>query len=518
MKKNIMVLLISILVMLPIFIFSAPQKEIKMSLTDCIQQALEKNIALNIETVSYEESKQSLKASKGLFIPELNLSYSRSERKNQTSSLLEGADVIESESDDYSASISETLPIGGTFTVTTNFSRDESNSTWRTINPMYNSQLNFQLTQPLLKDFGFKATKKNIIIASNNKKYSMYGLKNKVMETIYNVENAYWDLVYARMNLKVQQEALNSAKKLLDINQKKVKVGTIPPMDVLSAKSEVASKESEIIEAKASIEQAEDELKRLLNVEKNNSKWEYKITPTDEPETSLESELPSFEEAIKQARENDPGIKQLELTLKNRGIDVSYQKNQLLPTLNLNARYWTTGMSGTQKKTEGFPPTVIEIIEKDAWESMKDALKGLYNNWSISVELQIPLWFSEKKANLAVAKLQRKQALLNLKSAEQEKIKEIRQALRDVQAKLESVEARKVATELASQQLEAEEKKFVAGMSTNYNVLQARETYETNRSSEVNAIINLNKAILTLKRAMGTLLDDKEVKFEENWK
>jgi len=195
---------------------------------------------------------------------------------------------------------------------------------------------------------------------------------------------------------------------------------------------------------------------------------------------------------------------------------VKYRKNMMLPELNFNFNYWTTGVSGDEIIYEGsgFDREPVNVISRNLWVSVQDTLKAIYNNWNISLNLKIPLTFKESKADFAIAKMEFKKAELNIRNAQQSALKKIHQSLRDVQANKKILKAYKVSCKLSKAQLNAEEKKFKAGMSTNYNVLKAQENLEENRSSEIKAIIDLNKSILNLQKNLGILLKEKGIHFK----
>lgn len=188
----------------------------------------------------------------------------------------------------------------------------------------------------------------------------------------------------------------------------------------------------------------------------------------------------------------------------------------MLPELNFNFNYWTTGVSGDEIIYEGsgFDREPVNVISRNLWVSVQDTLKAIYNNWNISLNLRIPLTFKESKANFAMAKMELNKVELNIRNAQQSALKKIHQSLRDVETNKKILKAYKVSSKLSKAQLSAEEKKFKAGMSTNYNVLKAQENLEENRSSEIKAIIDLNKSILNLQKNLGILLKEKGIHFK----
>ncbi len=516
MKKTILFLLI--VLFLSSFVMADNNKVLKLSLEQCITQGLKKNLDLNIEVLTYKESVEGVSSSWGLFIPQLDFQLSERRTKSPSSSFLEGAEITKTDASTYNLQLSQKLPTGADLSLNLQSTKTETNNRFYGFNPSYSTRLTLNFTQPLLKGFGPLVTKKEILIATNNKKAALYSLKQKVMDIVYSIEEAYWNLVYAKMNLKVKEEALRLAKDLLRKNEKQVEVGTLAPIEIMAAKSEVATRESEIIQAKATIEQAEDNLKKMLNIVDFEKNWDYKIEPVDIPKTEVNFTIPNINEAIEIAKNNNPVLKQQKFNFKNKEINLKVAKNQMLPTLDLQASYWTTGLSGDRilyENNDFFRGEIIGIIKGDPTDSLKDALKSIYNNWSVSLNLKIPLSNSALKAQYASAKIQYDKSLLQIKTTEQSVIQEIRNAIREVESSLKMVHATRIARELAKSKLDAEIKKLETGLSTNYQVIQYQKDYEQSKSSEVKAIIDLNIAVLKFKKAIGTLLDDYGIKFKE---
>ena len=135
--------------------------------------------------------------------------------------------------------------------------KSDTNQSFQLLNPRYGSTLRFDFVQPLLKDFGFKVSRREIIIAQNNLNISHSQLKSVLLDTVYRVQEAYWNLVYAIESLKVKSQSLKLARDLLAKNRKEVEVGKLAPIEILSAEAVVASREAEILQAEAIIRKNE---------------------------------------------------------------------------------------------------------------------------------------------------------------------------------------------------------------------------------------------------------------------
>ncbi len=504
-------------VLLVFFAFLLSGEEtIKLSLRDAIYMALKGNLELKVEKLNYQISEEALNIEEGIYIPKITFSLDKTSNRRPASSVLEGAEISSTDTYSITSSLKEKLITGGEFNLSLNYSRTETNSRFYGLNPSYASQLRFTLNQPLLKNFGKKATERGIIIQANAKETSYNNLYNKTLEIIYRVEEAYWNLVQARMNLEVKKESLNLAKELYNFNKKQVEVGKLAPIELLVSKSEVATRESEVIQAENEIKVYEDALKELLSIKKYSIDWEYRIIPEDKPELKIDYPIPPLDEALKIAKENNPTLKSSLVNLSTKKALMSIAKNQTLPSLNLQLEGWTTGLSGDRVLYEGgdvFFGQIIGVIKGEPEEAVKDALRAIYKNWRIYLTLEIPLSRKVEVSNYKKAKYEYEQALLQVELTKQQIVKEIKNALRSIENARKMLSATKIAMELAKEKLRGEEKKLKMGLTTNYQVLQFQRDFTDRKLQYVKAIINLNISYLKLKKALGTILTENNIKF-----
>lgn len=489
------------------------EKVLKLTLEDCIIRTLKNNLGVSIQELNPEISAASLSKAKEKFYPTLQFSYTQ--RRNNTPSF-SGLESIEStitKYNDLNGQISQAIPFGGTLNISLDTYKNFTTQNFQTWNPRYYSTLRFDFTQPLLQNFGYNMSRKEIIIARNNLAASQAQLEKSLMDTIYSAEQAYWNLVYAIEDLKVKQQSLKLAQELLEKNIRSVEVGTLAPLDVLSARSEVATREADIIQAEAAVKNAEDQLKTLMNMSQEEEKQYTAIIPVDTPK--FEQKEMSLEEAISIALANRPDLKNLQINLKTQEFNLSVAKNQLLPALNLTASYWSPGLSGDRLVYLNNNPLtgiIVDVIPGPRSNSLKDALNFKYQNWSVGLTLNIPLSNMISKASYTQARLNLEQAQLSLKQQEQQAMLEIKIALRNVQANLKRVQAYRAARELQEQKLAAEEEKLKVGQSTNYTVLMYQRDLANARSAELKAIIDYNISLANLEKALGLSLKNRNIK------
>lgn len=513
-KSKKIIILISILSLITGGL--AQQKERTLSLEDSILKALKNNLGVAVEVLNPELASISVSKTNEKFMPSLSFAYNTQHTNLPSFSWIDAAENIATQYNEYLAQITQLIPTGGEFSVSLYGYKNDTNRKFQTINPRFGSTLYFNFTQPLLKNFGFKVSRKEIIIAQNNMDISENQLKTVLLDTIYKVEEAYWNLVYNIENLKVKRQSLELAQDLLAKNKREAEVGTIAPIEILSARAEVATREAEILQAEVMVKNSEDLLRTIINLAAEEKRGEGKIVPVDRPD--YKKKEVSLEAALLTALENRPDLQASRVDVKNKEIDLSYSKNQLLPDLSLQVSYWSPGLSGTQiLYLDNNPLTgmIIDTISGNASEALKDAFNFRYRNWSVGITLNIPLNTFLSRAQYAEARTSLEQALLRLKNQEQQIFFEIKNAVRAVQTDFKRVQAYRVARELAEEKLEAEDKKLKVGLTTNYFVLQYQRDLADARSAELKVLIDYNLSLARLDKALGTTLKNKNIKFSE---
>ncbi len=506
-----------ILLILATAAFSQAQQQeptLNLSLEDCIVKAMKNNLGVKIEVLTPENRIHALGAAKEKFLPSFSLSLYASDSEQASYSFLEAAELLSTKQNQYALDISQEIPYGGNLNLTLDTSRYDTTRTGTTINPSYRATLRLDFTQPLLRNFGYKISRREIIVAQNNLDISEKDLQRSLQDTIYSVEEAYWGLVASIENLKVRQQSLKLAQDFLERQRRAVEVGTEAPIEILSARSEVATREADILAAQADVKNSEDRLKVILNLMAEDPKSEfYSIVPQEMPEFK-EKEI-SLDEAFASALQNRPDLEATRIGIKNSEISLDFAKNQQLPALNLSASYWSPGVSGTQilyERTPEFPLGVkVGEVPGGVGDSFKDVFGFRYKNWSVRLTLDIPLNSFISRANLAQARVDLQQAQLRLQQQEQNIYLEIKQAVRAVETNYQRVEAYKVARELRQQQLAAEEEKLKVGLTTPYFVLQYQRDLATAQTTELQAVIDYNLSLANLSRAMGTSLQEKNI-------
>jgi len=496
--------------------WAAEEGDLSLSLEDCILKALENNLRVAVEVINPGLAEMSLARAKEIFMPRFDLNLGARSTESPSYWFLEASGTSITKSSDYSVAVVKRISTGGNLSLSLAGYKSDTNQMFQLINPRYGNTLQLDFSQPLLRDFGYKVNRREILIAQNNLDISQRQFESVLMETIYNVQDAYWNLVYAIENCNVTEHSLRLAQDLLAKNKKEVEVGKLAEIEILNAEAVVAFREADVLQAEALIRKNEDGLKNILNLLEIEEIEPKKIIPLDRP--SFEKQSISLTGAIQTALSNRPDLTMSRRTIKTRELNLSGAKNQLLPGLDLQFSYWSPGISGDRLlylENNPFLGVVIGTEEKNAWNSLWDAFKLKHSNWSIYLTLSVPISNFLTKANFIAAQMELEQSLLELQNREKQVLLDVRNAVRDIESLAKRYTALKIASRHALKRLEAEEKKLSVGLSTNYFVLQYQEELANTRSQEIKTLVDYNLALARLENVLGTSLDMRNIKIEQ---
>ena len=486
---------------------------VSLSLEDCVAKALKNNLSLAVEVYNPEIAQAALTQAKETFMPRFDLNYGTERQENPPYWFIQGAETLVTKYSDYGLTVVQQVPTGANVTVSLLSYRSDTNQAFQLINPRYGSTMRLDLRQPLLRNFGLTVNRRQIIVARNNLDVSFDQLESTIINTIYLVEEAYWNLVYAIENHKVKQQSLGLARDLLAKNRKEVEVGTLAPLEILNAEATVASREADILQAESLILRGEEVLKNIVNLAAEGQAGAARIEPSDKP---VYRERPvSMETALSEAMMRRPDLQSLRKGLETRQLNVGVARNQMLPSIDLQFSLWSPGISGDRLLYAGdnpFSGVIVGKVKGSGSDSLRDVLKFRYQNWSVGLTFSLPLSNVLTKAEFVGARLALEQDLARLKTLEQQARLEVSDSVREIEANAKRVQAYGVARELAERRLDAEQKKLSVGLTTNYFVLQFQEELANARSMEIKSVVDFNLALARLERATGTSLETRNIR------
>jgi outer membrane protein TolC len=493
------------------FGFGQEPTELKLTLEDSIVRALRNNLNVAAEVINPGLASANLSQAMQMYSPTIQLGFTGNGYEQPSTWSLQNSGVYAQNTTDSSFSVLQQIPFGGNVTVGLDYTWTRTNQLFQNFNPSYSSRLNFALTQPLLKNFGWTVSRRQIIVAQHNLDATRSQFKSVLIDTVYSVEAAYWNLVYAIENLKTLGQSLELGRDLLTKTKREVQVGTKAPIEVLNAEATVALREANILQAEALVKRSQDQLRMLLNLDVDAAVEGQVPVPADKPE--FKPYAITLEEALAKAMARRPDLETSKATIATKSVDFRFAKNQRLPQLDLRLVKMSPGISGQQFIYDPDNP-FLPPVEGDPGSgsaAFRDTFRFLYNNWTAGLTLTIPFGDVIGKANYAYAKLDLEQAQARLKTQEQQVFLDVSDAVRTLETAAKGVDAYRIARELAERQLEAEMKKLNVGMSTNYFVLQYQDALAVARSSELRALVDYNIALAKIAQVTGTTLEDRDI-------
>jgi outer membrane protein TolC len=486
------------LFLIPVSVANA-NEPLSLTLQETIETVLKNNISISVQSYNSKINEQFIFEKEADFDPTVDFEFTVGEETRQSASTL--ADSKTRDLDyDWDFSVSQKFVTGGDYELTMDNNKNQSSSSRTSLNPIYSSDLALTVTQPLLKDFGIDLNKREIYIAKNDQKISDHQFTEKVIATIAETENIYWDLVFSIEDLKVKETSLQRARDLEKQVKAQVDVGTLAELEILQAKSDVASREERLLNAQNLIDDNGDNLKSILNFSFDSEEGLKEIIPADSPVFEPGAEN-SLEEALKTALIHRPDLLAKKMELENRNIEAKYNENQTLPTLDLVGSLGLNGLSGDSSTKNGsYDSALSEAFSTD------------FRLWQFGINLSYPLGNRAAKSKLAIKRLEVAQLLLNIKDLEKTIVVEVREAHRQIKTDIKRVQATRVARKLAEEKLNAEEKKFKVGLSTSFNVLEFQEDLAEEQSNEIKAVIDYNKSLNRLNQVMARTLEAHDIK------
>jgi outer membrane protein TolC len=480
-----------------------------LSLDEAVELALRQNLGLSVQRYTRTRARLGVEQTLGIYDLLLSATAHAEDSKSPTTSQLQAS---ESNAQRLNFGVTQLFPTGGEVSVGWNNSRSENNNPFSRLNPAYNSNLAFELKQPLLRDFGRIATERSILIAQNRSQASSQEFERQVTDTVQQVIDAYWNLVGARQQLVVARESLSLARELHDRNKVQVDVGTMAPLELVQSEAAIAEREEGIITSQSSVGDAEDQLRRLLNLPQGEI-WGTEIRPVTDP--TIQHQPIDVEAAIQTALAERPELRTQQLDIEQARIETEFARNQERPTLDLDVGYDFSGVGGNVIIRDEDDGSIIGTVPGNYSDAL-DQVAGLdFHGWSFDLTFGFPLQNRAARTARTIAELDLARAQVGMEDARSGVITEVRQAARRVETAAKQIEAAKASRTFQERNLEAERKRYENGLSTNFQITQIQEDLTQARSREVNAVVNYRTALAEFQRTIGRLLDEEDIELAD---
>jgi outer membrane protein len=441
--------------------------------------------------------------------------------KQESSSAFIGVPTLDQNTGTADFSYNQGFATGTALSVGFINTRVTTNSPFTSLSPTLNSSFKATLTQHLLQGFGFLPNRRFIIIAKNNRELTDVAFRLQVITTVDQIQNMYWDLVNAYENVKVQQDALALAEKTLSDNKKQVEIGTLAPIEIVRAQSQVSSSQQALIVAQTNLELQQLLMKNALSRSvQDPTLIDAEVIPTDTMRPVPNEPAGTSQDMVGDALSHRPELLESRIDLKSRETSMRAIKNALRPSVDLFAYYGGSGLGGAQNPGNlcanqahptfgcaGPPGTVPPAPTRSYGDTLNQLVNSTAPDKGAGISLNIPILNRTAQANQIRSQLELRQAELRLQQVENEIRIEVRNAQFALQQNRASVAAAQAAVDLAQESLDAEQKKYALGASTSTLVLTQSSALTQSRSNLVAARATYEKSRVELDRATGLLLE-----------
>jgi HAE1 family hydrophobic/amphiphilic exporter-1 len=516
--------------------------QVPLTLNDAIRLALKNSNDIDQSRIDVQIAEYNLRGARGVYDPVLSSENYYERATTPTSSTLGGAGASGAVTQtDFTGSgrLGGFTPWGGG-AYQLDFSSTRLTTTNQNVrlNPQFPTAFTFTYTQPLWRGFRFDNNRRQIEIAKRNLSLTDAQFRQRAIDVISQVEQAYWNLAFALRNLQVQIDAVKQARIQVESNNRQVEKGVLAPIDVVAAQTQVTTFEQNVYTAQEAVTQAENTLKTLILPDRNDTLWARAITPVTP--VNLEAPRVPLEQAVKAALDNRPELAQLKTTADINDINTRYFRDQTKPQVDLVGTYTTAGLAGTLVQAnptavnntslltarvnelsalQGLEPlptststsTVAPNLVGGYTQSLRNLIEQNYPTARVGVRVSLPLRNRTAEANLGASLAQSNRIKDQLAQAEQLIEADVRnslQAVRSAEARLASAAATRSSAE---QQYESEQRQFRAGTTTVFLVLQRQTDLLAARARELQAQTDLNKAISAFQRATGRTLEANQI-------
>jgi len=386
---------------------------------------------------------------------------------------------------------------GTSFSVSEYSQRYSSNATTALFNPAFSSSVFVGFSQHLLNGFGYRANAIFIRQARNTLKFSESKFRQNVITQVATVMSTYYDLLADQESIRVAQDGLRYAQKLLENNQVELKIGAVAQYDVLRSQEEVAARQQDLLVAQNTFSQDAQTLKATISKSFNEALATVEIAPSNRLPEPHPDDVPPLAEALREAASHRPEIEQADINLRNQEITVQTRRNSLLPYLDVNASYNLLGLGGALR------PTFANIFQND------------YPNISYGVSLSLPIRNRSVQADAARALIEQRQLQMKLQQAKNQAVWDVSKAVSAVQQAKSQLDAALKLARVSRQVLDMQQQKFTLASATVEEVINAQRDLANAEGNVVKDRATYAKALIQFEQATGTLLDRNNIDLSE---
>jgi outer membrane protein TolC len=487
--------------------------KLELSLKNYVELVLANNTDIEIQRLTVEIPKNQILRAGAIFDPQFQGRFAATRSNSQTSDVLAGAATLSQLNQPWNFNYVQTLSTGTQVQVGFNGAKVSNNSQFQTFNPSYTANMAFSFTQPLLRGRGSYITKLPISVARSRVRQTEYNVQDQILRLLVQAETVYWNVIEARENLRVQEQALALNDAALKRAQRELELGATSPLEIFQPQAQYANAEIFVTQARYRLAQVEDTLRRQIGADLDPEIRKLPIVLTEPVTAPANGEEIDKEALVQKAMNLRPDLKAAMQALDIDELNLKSARNGLLPNLALGGGYTSSGRGGVffPRTNFGGVQQVLAPIPGGLGDAFSQLFNFGYPIYNFSLTLNLPLRDRRAAADYADANIQRKRDMLQLRTTEQQIRLEVLNAINQVELSKASLKLAQIARDLAQKRVEAEQKKYELGTTVIFFVLAAQSDLTTAEAALVTQTVGYRRNLLTLLQRTGELLQERGV-------
>jgi outer membrane protein len=483
--------------------------KLELSLRSYLELVMANNTDIAIQRLTVDVAQNAITRAFAAFDPLATASFSSTEQRTPSGDQLTGASTLVSLSQPANFNYAQTLPTGLQYNVDFSASKLSTNSGYYYYNPTLTSSLQLNISQPLIKNRGAYINRVPIMVATSTLRKTEYDLKTSLLQLVSAAENAYWDAVLARENLRVADSARDLADQALKRAQRELELGALSPLDIYNPQQQYATSQIGVSLAQYSLKQTEDALRRQMGADLDPQIRTLPIVLTETVGPEVDAPPIDAEKEVQKALATRPDLKSATQSLDIDDLGIRLAKNELLPDLELTGGYTTQGLGGIFYPASSNPGVLSAPppIPGGFGDALSQMFGFGYPMYSFGLTLTLPIKNHRASADMADALVTKKQHTLNVRTVRQQVRLEVLTAVSKVESSKDAMKLAVVAQDFCRKYMEAEQKKYELGNSTIFFVLQAQGSLVTAESSVVQNSVGYRRNLMNLLLRTGDLLE-----------
>jgi outer membrane protein TolC len=487
--------------------------KLELSLRSYLELVVANNPDVSLQKLAVEFNRNAIVRSAAIWDPFVQASFNTTRANTASSDQLAGALALTNLTQPFNVTWNQTLDTGATYSFGYVAQKTSNNNSFQFFNPTITSRMAFNFSQPLLRGRGQSITRVPLMIARSRLKRAGFGLEDQVIQLVVAAETAYWNVVEARENLRVQEENLKLADEALKRARRELELGATSQLEIFQPEANYANAQIFVTQARYRLAQTEDALRRQIGADIDQNTKMLPLVLTEPVAPPTDTGAMNREELVGQAISRRPDLKAEQQDLDVDNLTIRQTTNALRPDLALTGQWATFGRGGNF-----YPRSIVPgqgpaggFIPGGIGDALSQMFGYDYPTYAMGVALRLPIRDRRASADLADALVQKKVDALQIRSAEQNIRLQVLSAINQVENSRASVELAKVARDLAQKRVEAEQKRYELGTTVIFFVLQAQQDLTTAQSSLVRESINYRRNLLQLNQRIGNLLDERGI-------